>query len=232
MSRERAGAAGRGGGAAARGRRARRGGAVPCRPIASSTSAALRTSVAPSRISMLQPAARASNGWPGTASTSRPWSSAVRAVIRLPDRAAASTTITARDRPDDDAVAQRESGGPAAPAPWAVREIRQPLAAISRGEGRVFRRVDHIDAARHHGDRAGRRRAASCAAASIPRARPETTTCPPRPALRPAAAPSAARGGGVARAHHAPPSGGSAAMTSPSAHRTGGASGRSISAAG
>ena len=49
---------------------------------------------------MLQPEARASNGWPGTASTSRPWSSAMRAVIRLPDLAAASTTTTARVRPE------------------------------------------------------------------------------------------------------------------------------------
>ncbi len=43
-----------------------------CPPTASITSAAPRTSVAPSRISMLHPAARASNGWPGTANTSRP----------------------------------------------------------------------------------------------------------------------------------------------------------------
>ena len=36
------------------------------------TSSALRTSVAPSRIRALQPEARASIGWPGTAMTSRP----------------------------------------------------------------------------------------------------------------------------------------------------------------
>ena len=39
---------------------------------ASTTSAAPRTSVAPSRISMLQPEPRGSNGCPGTANTSRP----------------------------------------------------------------------------------------------------------------------------------------------------------------
>ena len=56
--------------------------------------------IAPSRISALQPDARASIGWPGTAITSRPWSSAWRAVIRLPDLCAASTTTTALARPE------------------------------------------------------------------------------------------------------------------------------------
>jgi hypothetical protein len=49
---------------------------------------------------MLPPEARLSSGWPGTAMTSRPWSSAARAVMSDPDRAAASTTITACARPE------------------------------------------------------------------------------------------------------------------------------------
>ena len=56
------------------------------------TSAALWISVAPSRISWLQPCARGSSGEPGTAITSRPASAASRAVISEPERGAASTT--------------------------------------------------------------------------------------------------------------------------------------------
>ena len=69
-------------------------------PSASITSSALLTNVAPSRIKILQPAVRPSNGCPGTANTSRDWSSALRAVIRLQDLAAASITTTPIDRPD------------------------------------------------------------------------------------------------------------------------------------
>ena len=48
-------------------------GGVGCnRPDGVDNILAERTSVAPSRISRLQPEARASNGCPGTASTSRP----------------------------------------------------------------------------------------------------------------------------------------------------------------
>ena len=78
-----------------------------------------RTRLAPSRISMLQPEARASNGWPGTARTSRPRSSASRAVIRLPDRAAASTTTTPRDRARRSRDCGVESGAPAGERPSA-----------------------------------------------------------------------------------------------------------------
>jgi len=59
-----------------------------------------RSSVALSRISILQPEAWASKGWPGTARTSRPGSRAIRAAMRLPDFAAASKTITAWARPE------------------------------------------------------------------------------------------------------------------------------------
>jgi hypothetical protein len=55
-------------------------------------SAAFWTSVAPSRMSWLQPCARGSSGEPGTAITSRPASAARRAVICEPERGAASTT--------------------------------------------------------------------------------------------------------------------------------------------
>ena len=53
----------------------------------------------PARIRSLPPRARGSSGEPGTANTSRPSSWAMRAVIRLPERRAASTTTTPSDRP-------------------------------------------------------------------------------------------------------------------------------------
>ena len=66
---------------------------------ASSTSFAFSTNVAPCRIRRLGPLARGSSGEPGTAITSRPCSSASRAVISEPERAAPSTTTTPRDSP-------------------------------------------------------------------------------------------------------------------------------------
>ena len=63
-------------------------------------SAADRTSVAPSRISRLQPAVRGSSGLPGTAMTSRPCSPASRAVMSEPDFSTASTTTVPADRPE------------------------------------------------------------------------------------------------------------------------------------
>src|SRR3546814_11998458 len=63
------------------------------------TSPAASTRPAPSRIRRWQP--RAIGLWiePGTANTSRPASLARRAVIRAPERSAASTTSTPSDSP-------------------------------------------------------------------------------------------------------------------------------------
>ena len=63
------------------------------------TSWAERTSVAPSRMSALHPAARGSIGLPGTAITSRPRSEASRAVMSEPERIAPSTTSVACANP-------------------------------------------------------------------------------------------------------------------------------------
>jgi len=63
------------------------------------TSSALVQNVAPSRKRSLVPSALGSSGEPGTAKISRPASAANFAVIREPDRRAASTTTTARQRP-------------------------------------------------------------------------------------------------------------------------------------
>ena len=65
----------------------------------SSTSSAVSVRMAPWRSRSLPPRARGSSGEPGTANTSRPISWAMRAVIRLPERGAASTTTTPSDRP-------------------------------------------------------------------------------------------------------------------------------------
>jgi hypothetical protein len=59
----------------------------------------LRTRVAPSRMSWLQPAAPGSQGAPErTRTCPRPRLPAARAVDRLPESSAASTTTTAADR--------------------------------------------------------------------------------------------------------------------------------------
>ena len=68
-------------------------------PTASSTSAAQVTGVAPWRRSAFAPALRALVISPGTASTSRPSSSAKSAVMRAPERSRASTTTVARASP-------------------------------------------------------------------------------------------------------------------------------------
>ncbi len=68
--------------------------------MTSMTSLAPVTSVAPSRSSLLVPAQRGSSGEPGTAKTSRPCSPASLAVMREPERSAASTTSTPRLMPE------------------------------------------------------------------------------------------------------------------------------------
>ena len=58
------------------------------------------TGVAPCLIRLLVPSARGSSGEPGTANTSRPCSSASRAVISEPERFAASTMTTPSASPE------------------------------------------------------------------------------------------------------------------------------------
>jgi hypothetical protein len=63
-------------------------------------SRALVTRHAPCFKRLLAPAERGSSGLPGTAKTSRPCSPANRAVIREPERSAASTTTTPSEIPE------------------------------------------------------------------------------------------------------------------------------------
>ena len=67
---------------------------------ASMTSSGSVAIVAPVFSRRLVPSARGSSGWPGTANTSRPCSAAVRAVISVPDRRAASTISTPSAMPE------------------------------------------------------------------------------------------------------------------------------------
>ena len=118
-------------------------------------------------------AQRGSSGEPGTANTSRPASCASRAVIRLPERSAASTTTTPSDSPamirlrrgkvpglrrgaerrlGDHGAALRRCGAAArrSPAGRACRGRRPPPRRSARSAARLMR--GGVDAARQAGD--------------------------------------------------------------------------------
>ena len=99
-------------------------------------------------------AARGSSGEPGTANTSRPCSSAKRAVISEPDLAPASTTTTPSARPAMMRL-RRGKSSPAARRRAAVRGSRPAFA--SRHQAAILGRIDDVDAAGDHGDRAAAR---------------------------------------------------------------------------
>ncbi len=77
-------------------------------PSSSKISSAVSTIFAPSRKRPWAPRLRPVSTLPGTASTSRPCSSAHRAVMSDPLFSPASITTTARDEPADDPVALRK----------------------------------------------------------------------------------------------------------------------------
>ena len=74
------------------------------------------TGVAPCLMRPFVPSARGSSGEPGTAKTSRPCSSAKRAVIREPERLRRLDHDDAERQPGNQPVAARESRARAAPA--------------------------------------------------------------------------------------------------------------------
>ena len=84
-------------------------------------SAASVTGVAPCLRRPLVPSARGSSGEPGTAKTSRPCSSASRAVISEPERFARLDDDDAERQPGNQAIAARESRARAAPIRTAFR---------------------------------------------------------------------------------------------------------------
>ena len=93
-------------------------------------------------------------GEPGTTNTSRPWSAAMRAVIREPERSAASMTTTPCDRPLTMRLRRgnaRARGG----APRGNSASNRPRPAIFAVEPGVLRRVDLVDPAGQHGHGAG-----------------------------------------------------------------------------
>ena len=118
---------------------------------------------------------------PGTASTSRPSSSARSAVISAPLRSRASTTTVAAQRPGDDPVAGREP-------PRRRRDARRVLGDEQAASRRSGARAPSARAGSRGRSRSRGRRPSSppassaprCAQPSTPRASPETTTTPGR----------------------------------------------------
>jgi hypothetical protein len=103
----------------------------------------------PANKRLLVPAERGSSGLPGTAKTSLPCSPANRAVIREPERSAASTTTTpsAQFQP----VAARKILGARREAGGALADEETPLADGAL-QLLVLGRVDNVDAAGEHSD--------------------------------------------------------------------------------
>ena len=143
--------------------------------------APISTSLAPWRISAWQP--RDCGEWiePGIANTSLPCSAASRAVISEPDCSAASTTSVPRDRPAMMRLRLGKfwlSGGVPSGNSLTIR----PACRDAVRQVAVPGRVDAVQPGADHRHRgragAGRRRASSapsCAAPSMPSARPDTT---------------------------------------------------------
>ena len=100
-------------------------------PKTSSTSAGQVTGVAPSRSSAFVPAERALVISPGTASTSRPSSSAKSAVISAPLRSRASITTVARQRPAMILLRAGKRHG-AGSTPGSYSETTRPASQIRR----------------------------------------------------------------------------------------------------
>ena len=92
-------------------------GVLPASFRASNTSSADSVKIAPWRIKWLVPLARGSTALPGTAKTSRFCSSAIRAVIREPERGLASTMTTPLEMPEIRRLRAENDGlGAASPA--------------------------------------------------------------------------------------------------------------------
>ena len=158
--------------------------------ITAITSAASVTGVAPCLSSPLVPSLRGSSGEPGTAKTSRPCSPASRAVISDPERRAASTITTPSESPEirrlrrgnRERAAPRRTASPKLPRPRSIRRSRPASSTCSGG-------IDAIDGRRRARQWSPSQRLARWAAASMPRASPDTMAKPASPsscAMRPA----------------------------------------------
>ena len=117
-----------------------------------------------------------SSGEPGTANSSRPASCASRAVIRLPERSAASTTTTPSASPA--MMRLRRGKWRACGAVPSGASVTTAPALGDRGAAGRHARAGRACRGRRRPRRpcAPARSAPSWAAASMPRARPETTT--------------------------------------------------------
>ena len=125
------------------------GGRSSCGRISSRMSSALSTSLAPCRSSLFVPREPGRSILPGTAKTSRFCSSAHRAVMSEPLFSPASTMRTPSERPLMMRLRAGKCGRSGAEGKFRHDgAVRGDLAVKLP----VFRRVDHVDAAAHHGD--------------------------------------------------------------------------------
>ena len=133
--------------------------------------------VAPVFSRRLVPSARGSSGWPGTANTSRPCSAAVRAVISVPDRRAASTISTPKATPEMMRLRRGKSCARGAKPGGILADQAAPLADLALQLG-MLRRIDVVEAAGEHGDGSAAPAPPRAPHASMPRASPEAMTKP------------------------------------------------------
>ena len=205
---------------------ARRGGATPSAPDRAASTSSAR--------SVRMRALRGSGRWrrgsadraasPAPRTPRAPAPRASRAVIREPERSAASTTTTPSDRPAMIRL-RRGKWRACGAVPGGSSATTAPRSAMRAMQRRVLRRVGTSSTPpADDGDGAGRASAPRCAAASMPRARPETTTSPARP--RPAASSPAMRRPRPRRCARRPSrrSGASSRPASPRTPSTGGGS--------
>ena len=107
--------------------------------------------VAPVFNRRLVPSARGSSGWPGTANTSRPCSAAVRAVISVPDRRAASTISTPSAMPEMMRLRRGKSCARGTKPGGVLADQAAALADLALQLG-MLRRIDVVEAAGEHGN--------------------------------------------------------------------------------
>ena len=129
--------------------------------MAAITSEASVTGIAPCLSNPFVPSQRGSRGEPGTAKTSRPCSPASRAVIREPDRRAASTMMTPIERPEINRLRRGKSWARGS-HPSGISEMAAPSNHEGLDQFNVLGGIDTVMAAGKNGDRAGLQAGAVC----------------------------------------------------------------------
>ncbi len=166
--------------------RIRLGSVAEAKPSAASTSSGPRTSVAPSRMRALQPAALGRSTSPGYASTSMPSDAAQLAVLSAPLRAAASTTTTASAKAAITPLRCKKWAGRAGSSGAYGERTAPPAASDALRQRSIAPRKETGDARRRVSRAVGPPPASApaWAAASMPSARPDMTHMPARASAR------------------------------------------------